>query len=85
MIPMEKRIVCLGILVAAMVGLDVKALRTQPQEIATKHLRHRLQTFLRLVAVVRFADQVKMNEMIAARDDEELDLYIIINSLMGVR
>lgn len=64
------------------VGLDVKAMRTQPPEIATKHLRNSLQTFLRLVAVVRSMDQVKMNELIAARDYEELDLFII-NSLMG--
>ena len=64
------------------IGLDVKAMRTQPFEIATKHLRNSLQTFLRLVPVVRSLDQAKMNEMIAARDYEELDLFIIDN-LMG--
>ena len=66
------------------VGLDVKAMRTQPAEIATKHLRNSLQTFLRLVALVRSLDQAKMNELIAARDYEELDLFII-NHLMGTR
>lgn len=64
------------------VDLDVKAMRTQPPEIATKHLRNSLQIFLRLVAVVRSMDQAKMNELIVARDYEELDLFII-NGLMG--
>ena len=65
-----------------MVGMDVKALRTQPAEIATKHLRNSLQVFLRLVEVVRSLDHAKMKELIAARDYEELD-WFILNSLMG--
>jgi xylose isomerase len=65
-----------------MVGMDVKALRTQPAEVATKHLRNSLQVFLRLVEVVRSLDQAKMKELIAARDYEELD-WFILNSLMG--
>lgn len=65
-----------------MVGLDVKAVRTQPAGIATKHLRNSLQTFLRLVEVVRSLDRQAMDEMIAARDYEELDLFIL-NNLMG--
>lgn len=65
-----------------MVGLDVKAVRTQPAGIATKHLRNSLQTFLRLVEVVRSLDRQTMDEMIAARDYEELDLFIL-NNLMG--
>jgi xylose isomerase len=67
-----------------MVGMDVKALRTQPAEIATKHLRNSLQVFLRLVEVVRSLDQAKMKELIAARDYEELD-WFILNNLMGNR
>jgi xylose isomerase len=67
-----------------MVGMDVKAIRTQPAEIATKHLRNSLQIFLRLVEVVRSLDQVKYKELISARDYEELD-WFIINSLMGTR
>ena len=35
-----------------MVGLDVKAMRTQPPELATKHLRNSLRIFLRLVEIV---------------------------------
>ena len=65
-----------------MVGMDVKALRTQPAEVATKHLRNSLQVFLRLVEIVRSLDQAKMKELIAARDYEELD-WFILNSLMG--
>ncbi len=65
-----------------MVGLDVKAVRTQPVEIATKHLRNSLNTFLRLVEVVRSLDRETMDELIAARDYEELD-WLILNALMG--
>ena len=65
-----------------MVGMDVKALRTQPAELATKHLRNSLQVFLRLVGIVRSLDQAKMKELIAARDYEELD-WFIMNSLLG--
>jgi xylose isomerase len=65
-----------------MVGLDVKAIRTQPAEIATKHLRNSLHTFLRLVGVVRKMDRKKMDELITARDYEELDWFVFTN-LMG--
>lgn len=65
-----------------MVGLDVKAVRTQLPEVATKHLSNSLRAFLRLVEVVRSLDRAKMDEAIAARDYEELDL-LIMNALMG--
>jgi len=65
-----------------MVGLDVKAVRTQPADIATKHLRNSLQIFLRLVGVVRSLDRETMAELIVARDYEELD-WLILSSLMG--
>lgn len=64
-----------------MVGLDVKAIRTQPAEIATKHLRNSMAVFLRLVQVVRSLDRTKITALIAARDYEELD-WLILNSLM---
>lgn len=63
------------------VGMDVKALRTQPFEIATKHLRNSLHLFLRLVEVVRSLDRNRINELIARRDYEELD-WLILTSLM---
>ncbi len=65
-----------------MVGLDVKAVRTQLPEVATKHLSNSLRAFLRLVEVVRSLDRAKMDQIIAARDYEELDL-LILNALMG--
>ena len=64
------------------VGLDVKALRTQPAEIATKHLRNSLHVFLRLVEIVRSLDRQKIDALIAARDYEELD-WLIFNHLTG--
>ena len=45
-----------------MVGLDVKALRTQPAELATKHLSNSLRTFLRLVEIVRSFDRAGAGE-----------------------
>lgn len=65
-----------------MVGLDVKAIRTQPAEIATKHLRNSLQVFLRLVEIVRSLDRKRIQDLISARDYEELD-WLLLSSLMG--
>lgn len=64
------------------VGLDVKAMRTQPAEIAEKHLGNSLNIFLQLVEVVRSLDRNRIEELIAARDYEELD-WQIMSSLMG--
>ncbi len=64
------------------IGLDVKAIRTQPAEIATKHLSNSLELFLRLVAVSRNLDRARLEALITARDYEEVDL-LILNSLMG--
>lgn len=65
-----------------MVGLDVKAVRTQPNEIATKHLRNSLHMFLRLVELARSLDREAVNALIATRDYEELD-WLILSHLMG--
>ena len=64
------------------VGLDVKAIRTQPAELATKHLRNSLHLFLRLVELVRSLDRDAVGDLIAARDYEELD-WLILSHLMG--
>lgn len=64
------------------VGLDVKAIRTQPAEMATKHLRNSLHLFLRLVELVRSLDREAIGDLIAARDYEELD-WLILSHLMG--
>jgi xylose isomerase len=65
-----------------MIGLDVKAIRTQPAPLATKHLRNSLRTFLRLVEVVRSVDEQTVNALIKERDYEELD-WLILQTLMG--
>jgi xylose isomerase len=65
-----------------MIGLDVKALRTQPANLATKHLRNSLSTYLRLIEISRSLDRHRIDELIAVRDYEELD-WLILNSLMG--
>jgi xylose isomerase len=65
-----------------MVGLDVKAMRTQPAELATKHLRNSMLVFLRLVEIVRSIDRERVQELISARDYEELD-WLLLTSLMG--
>jgi xylose isomerase len=65
-----------------MVGLDVKAIRTQPAELATKHLSNSLAIFLRLVEVVRSLDRARIDSLRAARDYEELD-WLVLNALMG--
>jgi xylose isomerase len=64
------------------VGLDVKAMRTQKQEVATKHLRNSREIFLRLVKLVRSLDKNKVDKLVKQRDYEELDM-LIINHLMG--
>ena len=64
------------------VGLDVKAIRTQPADMATKHLRNSLRTFLKLVEIVRCLDRDQIDRLIAERDYEELD-WLILNSLLS--
>ncbi len=59
------------------VGLDVKAMRTQKQEGATKHLTNSREIFLRLLEISRGLDERKMQAMIAQRDYEELEFYIV--------
>jgi xylose isomerase len=66
------------------VGLDVKAMRTQRQEVATKHLANSKQTFLWLVEKVRTLDRRLYDELIKQRDYEELNRYITAH-LLGVK
>jgi xylose isomerase len=65
-----------------MVGLDVKALRTQGDRLSTKHLRNSVQVFLRLVELSRTLDRNRVQALIAERDYEELD-WLILSHLMG--
>lgn len=59
------------------VGFDVKALRTQAADVAVKHLRNSMQLFLRLVGLSRSLNDDAVNELIDARDYEELDWLVL--------
>jgi xylose isomerase len=65
------------------VGLDVKAMRTQRQEVSGKHLANSKQAFLWLVGKVRTLNRPLQSELIKQRDYEELNRYIIAH-LLGV-
>ncbi len=64
------------------VGLDVKAMRTQKDDVACKHLTNSRTIFMKLLEVSRGIDQAKVDQFISERDYEELDLYIM-QSLLG--
>lgn len=66
------------------VGLDVKAMRTQKQDVAWKHLRNSKQTFLDLLDKVATLDKGYEAQLIKARDYEELDRYLLTH-LMGTK
>ncbi|MBU4200364.1 MAG: TIM barrel protein [Verrucomicrobia bacterium] len=66
------------------VGLDVKAMRTQKDDVATKHLQNSRAIFLRLLEISRSLKEDKLQVMIKARDYEELEIYIV-NRLLGKR
>jgi xylose isomerase len=64
------------------VGLDVKAMRTQPHEIAMKHLANSKEVFERLVALSAKIDRQEWKSFVDARDYEGLEMFILRN-LMG--
>lgn len=64
------------------IGLDIKALRTQRDEVATHHLAHSRQIFLDLLEVVKGLDRSKLEEYRQARNYEDMD-HFIIKSIMG--
>ncbi len=59
------------------VGLDVKAMRTQKDDVATKHLSNSKAVFDRLLEISRGIDESIIQNCIDERDYEELDLYIM--------
>ncbi len=65
-----------------MVGLDVKAMRTQQADLATKHLRNSMLLFLRLVELSRSLDRTAVAELVAARDYEELE-WLVMRHLLA--
>jgi xylose isomerase len=64
------------------VGLDVKAMRTQKADAAEKHLANSLETFLWLVERARSLDRAAVRHCRESRDYEALD-RLIIGHLMG--
>ena len=66
------------------VGLDVKAMRSQKANVATRHLTNSRDIFLRLLNVSRSLDDEKLDAMIKARDYEAAEI-MIIKALMGCR
>ena len=59
------------------VGLDVKVMRTQKDNVALKHLEYSRKIFLRLLEISRAYDDAKIAAMIGERDYEELNYYIL--------
>lgn len=64
------------------VGLDIKALRTQKEGQATRHLVHSKEIFLHLLDVVKSVDMSKIEEYRKSRSYEDLEYYII-SKLLG--
>lgn len=64
------------------VGLDVKAMRTQKDDVATRHLSNSREVFLMLLEISRKIDDSFIEKCRQGRDYEELDLYIM-KSLLG--
>jgi xylose isomerase len=65
------------------VGLDVKAMRTQPYAIATKHLSNSKEIFERLVQVAVAIDRQEWKSYVDARDYEGLEMFILRTFLKG--
>ena len=66
----------------AWVGLDVKVMRTQKDDVATKHLSNSREIFLKLLELSRSLDDAKVETLIKDRDYEQLDL-LIMKHLLG--
>jgi xylose isomerase len=66
------------------VGLDVKAMRTQPADKSHLHLKHSKEIFLMLVDLAHSIDRKAWQGYVDARDYEGLELFIVKN-LMGKR
>ena len=66
-----------------MVGLDVKAMRPQLLGVSTKHLLHSRLMFLHLLDKVRTLDRKTEAQIIAERDYEELDRFIMQHLMTG--
>ncbi|MBK7713447.1 MAG: TIM barrel protein [Bacteroidales bacterium] len=59
------------------VGLDVKAMRSQKDDSATRHLSNSREMFLRLLEISRDIDEKFIADCTDRRDYEELEMYIL--------
>lgn len=66
------------------IGLDVKVMRTQKQDVNTKHLSNSLATFKAMLDKVRTLNRDLEAKLIKERDYEELDRYLL-SHLMGLK
>jgi xylose isomerase len=66
----------------AVIGIDVKAMRTQPAEKSFSHLKNSKEIFLDLVDLAHSIDRTAWKGYIDARDYEGLERFIVKN-LMG--
>lgn len=64
------------------VGLDVKAMRTQPAEISHLHLKHSKEIFFDLLDLSYSINRDEWQSYVAARDYEGLERFIV-RSLLG--
>lgn len=64
------------------VGLDVKAMRTQPADKSYVHLKHSKEIFLDLVDLAHAIDRDEWAGYVSAQDYEGLERFIVAN-LMG--
>ena len=65
------------------VGLDVKVMRTQKDDVALKHLEYSRKVFLKLLEISRSLDDAIIDQCVADRDYEELNWYILNALLKG--
>ena len=65
------------------VGLDVKVLRTQKEGVDMKHLDYSRRIFLKLLEISRSLDDSMIDQLVAERDYEELNYYILNAMLKG--
>ena len=66
-----------------MVGLDVKAMRSQKRETSTKHLLHSREMFLYLLDKARTLDSQAEAALVADRDYEGLDRLVMAHLMSG--
>ena len=65
------------------VGLDVKVMRTQKEGVDLKHLEYSRKIFLKLLEISRSLDDSQIDQLVAERDYEELNYYILNAILKG--